>query len=273
MIKEEPIFEYMKKVKNITEFLARGNEIETGEKTVINFDRSVAKEFGSISLEEVSLIDTLESKYYNELGSVKRLVELINRCDYDEYEKIIEPFINKPIKNEEVSEEYETIKNRVKEILNKIVLQIYMGLRVKLTEGDFAMLNSIYLQEKTADEDIENNEIEYPDEIEYEEYEEFEDENGNENEEKINQPKYLIYSLAQNKFYVIQENEVLLENINVDLAMKIIMDYLYEEEKDRKTKELENGKIVRTNLEYAGMYISLDEGNRSLDKENNDLER
>ena len=256
MVKEDPIFEYMKKMKNITEFLARGNEILTQDKKIINFDRQMITEDGCISIEESELFDTLECKYYNELGSIHRMSKLItNNTSYEELEAEILPYISQPFdpkKTDETHyEEYKMLKNRMKELLNKIVIQIYMGLRTKPTNIEIAFIEAL-------DEDSRRKAqiSEADQEAEFDEY--IEDLEESIPQEEPEQEKYLIYGIGQGKFYLMQNDEVLAENVDLNLAMEIVTGYLYREEKERLTEELLTGKSQKTDIEYDGIHIYID---------------
>lgn len=262
MVKEDPIFEYMKKMKNITEFLARGNEIVTQDKKIINFDRQMITEEGCISIEEAELFDTLECKYYNELGSIHRMSELITKnTTYEELEAAILPYISQPFDSKKIDEthyeEYKMLKNRMKELLNKIVIQIYMGLRAKPTSIEIALVEALDEESRRKKQTSEEAQIGEDDqEAEFDEY--IEDLEESIPQEEPKQEEYLIYGIGQGKFYLMQNDEVLVENVDLNLAMEIVTGYLYREEKERLTEGLLTGKFQKMDIEYDGIHIYID---------------
>lgn len=235
---EEPLFEYINKIKILGEYLARGNELFTIANTVISIDANTALYEDIISLEETELWDPLECQYYGELGSIKRMIECINEFNWEKLKKEIMPTISKQTTlSEEYQKVYNTTKSRIKNILNKIVLQLYCGLRVIPIKEQISFIQEFSSAENT-------------DEIEDEQYEDEYEENK--------ETPYLIYSATQKKFYLMQEGEVLVENVKEDLAMEITIDYLYSEERRKALEELQNGKTQKSNLEYDGMHIYKD---------------
>lgn len=234
---EEPLFEYIDKIKILGEYLARGNELFTIANTVINIDANTVLFENTISLEETELWDPLECQYYGEFGSIRRMIEYINESNWEKLKKEIMPTIsNEATLSEEYQKVYNTTKSRIKNILNKIVLQLYCGLRVIPTKEQIS-----FIQEFSLAENI--------DEIEDEQYEDEYEENK--------ETPYLIYSATQKKFYLMQEGEVLVENVREDLAMEITIDYLYSEERRKALEELQNGKN-QNKLKYDGMHIYKD---------------
>lgn len=230
---EEPLFEYINKIKILGEYLARRNEVFTINNTIISVDAEAALYDEALSLEEIEVCDLLECRYYGELGSIKRIIECINEVNWEELKKEIMPIISKkPVLSEENKKVYNTVKGRIKNILNKIVLQLYCGLRVIPIEEQLLFVESF-------------NEAENTDEIEDEQYE----------YEENKETPYLIYNATQKKFYLMQEGEVLVENVREDFAMEITIDYLYSEEKKKALKELQSGKTQKSKLEYDGMHI------------------
>ena len=256
MLKEDPIFEYMKKMKNIMEFLARGNEILTQDEKIVSFDRKMITESGCISIEEVELFDTIERKYYNELGSIHRMSELIiNNTSYEELESVILPYISQPFNSKKINKthykEYKMLKNRMRELLNKIAIQIYMGLRAKPTSMEVALIEALDEDSRRKAQIIEDDQ-----EAEFDEY--IEDLEESIPQEEAEQEKYLIYSIGQGKFYLMQNDEVLAENVDVNLGMEIVTGYLYREERERLIEELLTGKSQKTDIEYDGIHIYID---------------
>lgn len=255
MEKRDVLFDYMKKMKNVIEFLARGNDILTQDKKVISFDRQMITENGCVSIEEAELFDPIECKYYNELGSIHRISKLINEELYEELEQEMLPYISQPFGPESVDElsykEYKMLKSRLKELLNKLVIQLYMGLRAKPTSMEIAFIEAL-------DEDLQRKEqiIEDEEEPELDEY--FEDLEKNIPQKELEKEKYLTYSMGQKKFYLIQDNEVLIDGVNPNLAMEVVTGYLYREEKERATAELLTGRTQKPDIEYDGIHIYID---------------
>ena len=261
----DELFEYIKKIQEVVEFLARDNEIETPNRTIISFDRGAARREGVISIEEVELCDTLEANYYNELGSIERIIEVINEHDYDVLKEQIAPYTSGPVNSEVVGKkfktEYNSIKRRVREILNKIVIQLYIGLRVELSDADIAIIESYYHDENEnegkLDDTTDYSEMEYHEDFEYEE-------DNNKKEKKPASKPYLIYSGTQKKFYLMRDNEVLIDNVNTNIAMEIVAGYLYTKEKERKMEELQTGKASKKEYKYEGMHITTNDGRGEL---------
>lgn len=263
MEKKDALFEYIEKIKDLSEFLARGYGIITPQCTVINFDRDIALKEGSISISEEALYDGLECSYYNELGSIQRMIELINECDQEKLQEEISPFISEPLDSDNMpkrfNKEYKAIKKGLKEALNKIVLQLYVGLRIEPTDVELAIIESFDSQTKKASEKEENDEMDY---IEY--LKEIEDEEESETENTINTMRpienpYLTYSMTQKKFYLVQDEEILIDDVDTNLAMEISVGYLYRKEKEKGIKELISRKPQSEGLKYDGIHISIND--------------
>lgn len=272
---QNSLFEYIDKIRMVVEYLARGEEIITNDKTVISFNRDVTSEMGKISLEEIELWDTLEGCLYGELGSLKRIIELVNEYEWEELKEKIDPIISQEIDLDTMSEEdrriYKTIKTRIRQILNKMVLQLYLGMRVITTYDDLMFIKALELQkemEATMEDALETEE--YEDELEENEKGQgnFENKSGNQDfdnhlagvdgSSQSAEAPYMIYSATQGEFYLMKEGEVLIKNINVALAMEITAAYLYENEKQKASKELQSRKTERSNIKYDGLHIFVD---------------
>ena len=64
--------------------------------------------------------------------------------------------------------------------------------------------------------------------------------------------------MGQKKFYLMQDNEVLIDGVNPNLAMEVVTGYLYREEKERATAELLTGRTQKPDIEYDGIHIYID---------------
>lgn len=259
MEKKDALFEYIEKIKDLSEFLARGYGIITPQCTVINFDRDIALKEGSISISEEALYDGLECSYYNELGSIQRMIELINECDQEKLQEEISPFISEPVDSDNMpkrfNKEYKAIKKGLKEVLNKIVLQLYVGLRIEPTDVELAIIENLDFQNRKTEDD----------QMDYMEYlKEIEDEEESETEKTIDTMRhienpYLTYSMTQKKFYLVQDGEILVDDVDTNLAMEISVGYLYRKEKEKGIKELISRKPQSEGLKYDGIHISIND--------------
>lgn len=267
MEEQDPLLEYVGRVKDLCEFLARGNEFETEDGTIVKFNGKAALRDGVISIEEIELFDVLETTGYNELGSITALMEIINEYDWETLKKHIEPYISKPLKRKQISpifaETYKTIKNRTKELLNKMVLQLYMGLKVEISEMDLTVIQLLeemdddqYEDEEEEFEDMGNLlEIQMLDDMESDEYDEYDKYDENDmNSRKL----YIVYSYNQKKFYAMRGKEIVLENVDVPTAMLKTANYLYCCDKEKKIRELQGKKEIGNMPEYDGMHINID---------------
>ncbi len=278
---ENSLFEYIDKIRMLGEHFARGGKLLMPYNVTICFGRAISIETGKMTLEEIQDWDILERTYYGEIGSIKRIIELINECDYEELKKEIAPIISKPIDLNKISENdeiaYKTIKNRLRQLFNKMVLQLCCGLKVIPTTKELIFLESSNLQEnlsetmdntleaedeieKECEEDFEEEPEEFEDDMEYE----AEDETDLEKEDNLRdetdlsqnvEEPYMIYSATQKKFYLMQEGKILMENIDVGLAMEITAGYLYRKEREKILTELQTGKVKKSNMQYTGIHI------------------
>lgn len=264
MEEKDPLFEYIKIIKDVGEYLARGNEITTPNYTVINFDECVALQDGAISLEETELCDTLECTYYNELGSIKRIIDLINECDIGKLQAEISQGISKEIDLATVPEEYKKaykiIQRRLREILNSIVLKLFIGIRIIPTDLEIAIIEHSSWK---AEDFYNQNEYEAEEDTDYERSYKSESDEFKENDQEIEKP-YLIYSNKKKKFYLMREGKIVSEDVNADLAMEIVVGYMYRNERQKALEELKNGQANNNKIKYEGMHIFIDEGHEEL---------
>lgn len=269
MEEKDPLFEYIKIIKDVGEYLARGNEITTPNYTVINFDECVALQDGAMSLEETELCDTLECTYYNELGSIKRIIDIINECDIKKLQAEISQGISKEIDLATVPEEYKKaykiIQGRLREILNSIVLKLFIGIRIIPTDLEIAIIEHSNWKAKDCYDQNEYEEDLLGDEedTDYERSYKSESDEFKENGQEIEKP-YLIYSTKKKKFYLMREREIVSEDVNADLAMEIVVGYMYRTEREKALEELKNGQANNNKIKYEGMNIFIDEGHEEL---------
>lgn len=233
---EDALFEYIGKVKNLGEYLARGNTVSTEDYEVYSVDREAIITEGAFSIENIDMRDHLEREYYGEIRSISAMMELINDGDYVPSEEFDEDMDEKGLEKDDVKI-YKAIKRRLTQLLKEIMIKLYMGLKVPVNKEDVKAMKIFTMQQRGEDDDGIYEEP-YPNE----------DKDGREiyeeDEDKSKEKLYLVYNQGTKTFNVINDEGGLEEtDIDVSTAMPEVMYYLYKIEMEKRYAKLTTGKM------------------------------
>lgn len=222
---ENVLVNYMRKLRNMVDYLARGYALQSSDSdTAIEIvDDEMTKQRNVFSVQEYSLYDELELSYFGEQRSIGILMEYIRE---GEYERQVEGKIDfdKPyIPDAENAEFYKRVMKRINIILKMMALSLASGSRIPLDDRKFVALKNVYLDE---------------------------DELGMYEDEKSGS---LIYDMERQCFCAINlEDEIIIENLDINVAMDLYNKFLLIQEQDelyKKAIEREKGNRGETDQE------------------------
>lgn len=222
---ENVLVNYMRKLRNMVDYLARGYALQSSDNdTAIEIvDDEMTKQRNAFSVQEYSLYDELELSYFGEQRSIGILIECISE---GEYERQVEgkidfdiPYIPKT----ENAEFYKRVMKRINIILKMMALFLASGSRIPLEDKKFEALKNVYLDE---------------------------DELSMHEDEKSGS---LIYDMERQCFCTINsEGEIIVENVDINVAMNLYNRFLLIQEQDelyKKAVEQEKGNREETDQE------------------------
>lgn len=231
------LLDYMTKLRNMADFLARGGIIEDDSiGTIIEIvDDEIVKHRNAFSIMEHSLYDELEASYYGEQRSLDILMEYIAEGIYErEIEGKVnfdEPYTPKP----EEAEFYKRTMKKVNAILKIMSLSLVNGFRIPLSKSELIELKELYLEEEEFDSD-----------------------------ENYEQEAFLIYDVKTRNFCAINsDNEKIVEDITIYDGMSLYNKFLVNEERTR----LEEKAIKAVQKENK------EQKNKKQDEEKDDYEK
>lgn len=204
----EDLVNFMLKIKNAVDFLARGYFIENADEKhaveiVTNSDVMARQAF---SLCEYCIYDELETHYYGEQKSIGILIEYI---EDGEYERQIEPEVDFSIPytpEPENAKFYNMVMSRINYILKMMGLSLISGARIPLDKIEFAELKRVFLDEE---------------EISF--YE----------ENDIDIDGFLIYNIKSGLFCAVNsEGQAIIEDIDVSVGLDFYNKYLMKREEE-----------------------------------------
>jgi hypothetical protein len=225
MSKENELLSYIKKLRNMADYLARGYVLQSSDDdTAIEIvDDEMTKQRNAFSVQEYSLYDELELSYFGEQRSIGILMEYIEE---GEYEKQVEgkiDFDEPYIPDAENAEFYKRVMKRINIILKMMALSLASGSRIPLETEKFVALKKVYLDE---------------------------DELSMHEDEKSGS---LIYDMERQCFCAINsEGEIIVENVDINVAMNLYNRFLLIQEQDelyKKAIEQENRNREETDQE------------------------
>lgn len=240
-----PLYDYIEKLRNLAEYFARDGQIGTKINTTVYFDDDVALHKNAVSIEEVNNSDILENHHYGELGTIVRMILLINNGDYDIYEKDIIDVISDSVTLENLPERnkqaHKIIMSRFSKLIKEMVLKLCMGLVIPLSRANMRDIEyQIAKQKGEIDEDTPIEDFYY-------------DEPGMESEED---KPYMKYIITEGQFVVMQDGRIIEENIDISLAFEIVAKHIRQKDIERREEEYAQGTSTRKNLQYEGIHIA-----------------
>lgn len=224
MSEKDILVEYMQKLKNMADFLARGYTLQSPyeENIIIEIvDDEMTTQRDAFSIQEHNTYDVLELSFKGEQKSIRTLMEYI---EDGEYERQIEGKIdfNEPYIPEQYKAEfYQRVMKRVNVILKSMAVYLSLGNRIPLDDCELFDLKVLYLDEDELSAEVEEE-----------------------------QEGYLIYSAQNQYFYVTDlEGNILIEDIDIHEAMGIYNDFLTEQEQQRLCRKAGREKENNDNEE------------------------
>ena len=225
MSKENELLSYIKKLRNMADYLARGYVLQSSDDdTAIEIvDDEMTKQRNAFSVQEYSLYDELELSYFGEQRSIGILMEYIEEGEYERQVEGKIDFDIPYIPESENAECYKRVMKRINIVLKMMVLSLVSGSRILLDDRKFVALKNVYLDE---------------DELNM-----HEDEKGGS----------LIYDMERQCFCAINsEGEIIVENVDINVAMDLYNRFLLIQEQDELYKraiEQEKGNRGETDQE------------------------
>lgn len=222
---ENVLVNYMRKLRNMVDYLARGYALQSSDNdTAIEIvDDEMTKQRNAFSVQEYSLYDELELSYFGEQRSIGILIEYIGEGEYERQVEGKIDFDEPYIPDAENAEFYKRVMKRINIILKMMALSLASGSRIPLETEKFVALKNVYLDE---------------DELSM-----HEDEKGGS----------LIYDMERQCFCAINsEGEIIVENVDINVAMDLYNRFLLIQEQDelyKKAIEQEKGNREETDQE------------------------
>lgn len=208
----ENLIEYLKKIQNMANFFARGNQLETtdGEFYIAIVNDERAKKRNAFSLVKYSSYDILEEYYYGEQSSIGILLNNISNGEYEHQVEAKIDFLEPYTPVAEDAEFYYSAMRKIKIIIKTMFLTLMSGSKIPISQEDM-----IALQESILDED----------------------------EEIIEEPGYLFYHSHLDSFCLeSKEGEIITDEISMDVGMDLYNDFLVEQEKQQLYEIIKNSR-------------------------------
>lgn len=208
----ENLVKYFRKIQNIADFFARGNQLETTDGefyiAIVNDERT--KKRNAFSLVEYSSYDMLEEYYYGEQNSIGILLDNISNGEYEvqvegriDFSKPYTPPVEDAIF-------YYSVMRRVKIIIKTMFLALMAGTKIPMSQEDMVALQKSILDEE----------------------EEITEETG-----------YLFYDSDIDSFCLESaEGEIITDEISMDVGMDLYNDFLIEQEKQQLYEKIKKNK-------------------------------
>ncbi len=199
----EKLIEYFKKMQNMADFFARGNQLETIDGqfyiAIVNDERT--KKRNAFSLVEYSSYDMLEEYYYGEQNSIGILLDNISNGEYEVQVEGKIDFSKQYTPPTEDAAFYYSVMRKVKIIIKTMFLALMSGTKIPMSQE-----NMVALQKSMLDED----------------------------EEITEQEGYLFYDSNIDSFCLVSaDEEMITDEISMDVGMDLYNDFLIEQEKQQ----------------------------------------
>ena len=206
----EKLIEYFKKMQNMADFFARGNQLETIDGqfyiAIVNDERT--KKRNAFSLVEYSSYDMLEEYYYGEQNSIGILLDNISNGEYEVQVEGRIDFSKPYTPPAEDAIFYYSVMRRVKIIIKTMFLALMAGTKIPMSQEDMVALQKSILDEE----------------------EEITEETG-----------YLFYDSDIDSFCLESaEGEIITDEISVDVGIDLYNDFLIEQEKQQLYERIKN---------------------------------
>ena len=208
----ENLVEYLKKLQNMADFLARGNQLETIDGqfyiSIVNDER--AKKRNAFSLVEYSSYDMLEEYYYGEQKSIGILLDNISNGEYEAQVEGKMDFSKPYIPSSEYATFYYSVMKRVKIIIKTMFLALMSGTKIPMSQEDMVALQNSILDE----------------------FEEITEQEG-----------YLFYDSNIDSFCLVgADEEMITDEISIDVGIDLYNDFLIEQEKQQLYEKIKKNK-------------------------------